>query len=257
MSQTRSLGSVETARRDRASAAAELFTRYAATGDDAVRADIVEGHRRLADLIARDYRGRGVEEEDLRQVALVALVEAVDRFDASKGTPFATFASVTMNGRIKRYFRDASWDVRPPRRVQELHARVRRASNELSHQLGRAPSVAEVADHLGVSADAVLGAFAASTAYRADSLDHRRTTGDGTVSAVERLADDDDAFARADARQTVHELLESLPPVHADIVRLRYWDDLTQQEIAARLDMTQGHVSRILRGCLGRMRRRV
>lgn len=254
--QTRA-ASIETARRERANAAAELFARYQSTRDPAVRADIVERHLVLADLVAHDYEGRGVERDDLCQIALVGLVEAVDRFDPSKGTAFATFASVTMNGRIKRYFRDASWDIRPPRRLQDLHRRVGRASSELSHRLGRAPSVDEVADHLGVSADHVLEAFAASTAYRADRLDRQLTTDDGTVVALDRLADDDDAIARADARETIRQLLDALPPVHADIVRLRYWDDLNQCEIAARLDMTQGHVSRVLRTCLPKMRQRM
>lgn len=233
----------------------DLLERYGTTRDPHLRQEIVVRHRRLAEIVAEDYVRRGVERDDLRQIALVGLVKAIDRFDPSVGTPFATFASITMNGEIKRYFRDASWDVRPPRRLQQMSQQVRQASDELSHELGRSPSVREVADHLDVSSDQVLEGFAASTAYRADRLDRPvfdQTS--GATRAVERLAEDDVGFERRDQSDVAEGLLDALSDRDAEVVRLRFWEDLTQSEIAERTGISQCHVSRVLRTSLQRMR---
>jgi hypothetical protein len=121
---------------------------YQATGDRRLRNRVVEEHLHVVEHHARSYSGRGVSVDDLRQVGALAVVRAVDRFDPSQGASFATFAGRTVDGELKRWFRDRSWSVRPPRRTQELHLAVRRATDELSHQFGRPPSVGELATHL-------------------------------------------------------------------------------------------------------------
>src|ERR687892_2739213 len=140
------------------------FREYQATRERSIRNELVEAHRGLAARIANDYRGRGVELDDLVQIALLGILKAVERFDPDRGIPFSSFASRTVNGEIKRYFRDRTWAVRPPRSSQERHLDLRRARANLSSQLGRSPSVAELAAEMGVSTDEVLDALEAAAA---------------------------------------------------------------------------------------------
>src|SRR5215204_1981975 len=168
-----------TARDERAGAAVDdleleqRFREFQATGERAVRNDLVEAHRGLAARIANDYRGRGVELDDLVQIAMLGILKAVERFDPDRGIPFSSFASRTVNGEIKRYFRDRTWAVRPPRSTQERHLDLRRANAALSTRLGRPPTVGELAAELDIAEDDVLDAMEAGAAYRATSLDAR------------------------------------------------------------------------------------
>jgi len=232
----------------------ELFQVYRQGRDRAVRNELVEAHRGLAASIANDYRGRGVELDDLVQIAMLGTLKAVERFDPDRGIPFSSFASRTVNGEIKRYFRDRTWAVRPPRSAQERHLDLRRARAALSTRLGRPPTVRELAAELDISSDQVLDALEAGAAYRATSLDARRSGDDDTTSLGERLPGDDVPSRPVELRLLVDQLLETLPPREASIMRLRFYDELTQSEIAERLGISQMHVSRLMRRCLDTLR---
>jgi RNA polymerase sigma-B factor len=232
----------------------DLFTVYRETGDRAVRNTLVESHRGLAASIANDYRGRGVELDDLVQIAMLGTLKAVERFDPTRGIQFSAFASRTVNGEIKRHFRDRTWAVRPPRSAQERHLDLRRARAALSAQLGRAPSVAELVEEMGVSTDDVLDALEAGAAYRATSLDARRPGDEDSPTLADRLTTGEAPSLLVEMRVLVDQLLDTLPEREATILRLRFYDDLTQSEIADRLGISQMHVSRLMRRCLETLR---
>ncbi len=232
----------------------DLFEEYRTTGDRSVRNRLVEAHRGLAASIANDYRGRGVELDDLVQIAMLGTLKAVERFDPERGIPFSSFASRTVNGEIKRYFRDRTWAVRPPRSAQERHLDLRRARSGLSTQLGRAPTVAELAAQMDISSDEVLDALEAGAAYRATSLDARRPGDDDTSPLAERLSTGEAPSRPVEMRVLVDQLLSALPPREAAIMRLRFYEDMTQSEIAEQLGISQMHVSRLMRRCLDELR---
>lgn len=184
-------------------------------------------------------------------------MKAVERFDPAFGTPFATFASITMNGEIKRHFRDRSWDVRPPRRLQQTGKQVRRASDDLSQRIGRAPTIAELAEHLDVSREEIVEALSASAAYRADSLDAADADGRGVGRGhLDALGATEPGFEETERTELVNQLIETLSARDAEILRLRFWDELTQEEIAQRVGVSQMHVSRLLRRSVQRLRER-
>jgi RNA polymerase sigma-B factor len=232
----------------------ELFREYRRTQQRSVRNRLVEAHRGLAASIAHDYRGRGVELDDLVQIAMLGTLKAVERFDPERGIPFSSFASRTVNGEIKRYFRDRTWAVRPPRSAQERHLDLRRATGAMSSRLGRPPTVAELAEELDISEDDVLEAQEAGAAYRATSLDARRPGDEDGASLAERLPGGDAASQPVELRMLVGQLLRTLPPREAEILRLRFYEELTQSEIADRLGISQMHVSRLIRRCLLELR---
>jgi len=235
----------------------EWFASYRATGDRAVRNRIVEAHRHVADFYSKRYSHRGVPTDDLRQVALLAVLRAVDRFDPDHGVEFSTFASRTIDGELKRYFRDQSWTVRPPRRAQELHLTLRRTTDELTQRLGRSPTVAELATELGESVDHVLEAMEAGVAHRGASLD--QSTGgegseDGPVLGDRVLAHHERRYGDVDLRLLVGDLLDSLGERDRRIIEMRFFDNRTQEEIANELDMSQSYLSRVLRSLLLQLR---
>jgi RNA polymerase sigma-B factor len=220
-----------------------LFVAYQASGERAVRNRLVEAHRGLAASIANDYRGRGVDLDDLVQIAMLGMLKAVERFDPERGIPFSSYASRTVNGEIKRYFRDRTWAVRPPRSAQERHLDLRRARTALSSRLGRPPTVDELAAELDISPDDVLDAVEAGAAYRATSLDARRAGDEDGGPLADRLPAGDAPNGPVE-----------MPEREAEIMRLRFYDELTQSEIAERMGISQMHVSRLMRRCLGDLR---
>jgi RNA polymerase sigma-B factor len=234
-----------------------LFREYRRTEQRSVRNQLIEAHRGLAATIAHDYSGRGVDDDDLRQIALLGILKAVERFDPERGIPFSAFASRTVNGEIKRYFRDRTWTVRPPRSAQERHLELRKATENMTQRLGRPPSVKELATELEISVDQVLEGMEASSAYRGASLEAPRSSdGEGTTLG-ERLADTEDGYQLSETRILITKLLETLPEREAEILRLRFYDDLTQSEIAEQVGVSQMHVSRLIRRSLLDLRRRL
>ena len=228
----------------------QLFRDYRQSGERSQRNRLVEAHRGLAASIAHDYRDRGVELDDLVQIAMLGTLKAVERFEPERGIPFSSFASRTINGEIKRYFRDRTWAVRPPRSAQERHLDLRRTSAAMTLRLGRAPKVAELAEELGITTENVLEAMEAGAAYRATSLDARRPGDEEGLTLGDRLPSEEAASRPAEVRVLVGQLLDTLPNREAEILRLRFYDELTQTEIAERVGISQMHVSRLIRRCL-------
>jgi len=235
----------------------QQFRRYRSTRDRGTRNQLIERHIGLAQHIANRYADRGIDRDDLRQVALVGLVKAVERFDPSRGVAFSTFGGRTIEGELKRHFRDTSWRVKVPRGVQETRLAMRAASEDLTHQLGRAPTARELADHLGASVDEVVDAIAAGEAYGPRSLDDGgRSSGEGPGADHDAaLASIDRNMQAVEQRVAVRQLLEKLPERERTIVELRFFEGLTQAEIAHHVGLSQMHVSRLLRKSFLELRR--
>lgn len=232
-----------------------LFRRFSETGSRRDRNRLVEAHLGFAHHVARRYANRGVSDEDLEQIALLALVKAVDRFDPGLGFAFTTFAGRTIEGEIKRHFRDATWSVRVPRSLQERHLAVRRAVDDMSHELGRSPTVPEVASRLAVSADEVVEALAASAAYHHESLDGATTDGGPEIAAVASAGAYPCSWSElVDDRVLIERLMDTLSERDREIVRLRFFEQLSQSEIASQVGISQMHVSRLLRRSFATMR---
>lgn len=232
-----------------------LGAQVGVSGDDLeARNRLVEEHADLANHFVRRYAGRGLARDDLRQMAMLAMVKAADRFDPTMGVAFSTFASRTIDGELKRQFRDRSWSVRPPRALQELHLALRRADEELTQELGRPPRVDELAERLDVNEDDVLEALEAGAAHHADSLD--APVGDSGRTTADRLGSGDVGYGRAEGRMLVEELLATLPERERTILELRFYEDLSQEEIAERIGVSQSYLSRLLRRTLLDLRQR-
>ncbi|HEX6887977.1 MAG TPA: RNA polymerase sigma factor SigF [Candidatus Nanopelagicales bacterium] len=222
----------------------------------AARDQIVTMHLPLAAFLARRFRDRGESLDDLTQVATIGLLKAVDRFEPERGVEFSTFATPTVVGEIKRHFRDKGWAIRVPRRLQELRLAITRATAELSQSSGRSPTVAELAAHLGVSEDDILEGLESAQAYATLSLDAAASSdgSDEGASLVDTLGKDDAALQEVETRATVDPLLAGLPPRERRIVEMRFYENLTQSQIAERVGVSQMHVSRLLAKSLAQMR---
>jgi RNA polymerase sigma-B factor len=205
----------------------------------------------LVRSLAARYARRGEPLEDLVQVGTIGLIKAVDRFDPDRGVDIASFATPTILGEIRRHFRDRAWMVHVPRGLQESHRTVAGAIDEVAGALGRSPTIAEVARHTGMSPDEVLDAIAVAGAYRPTSL---VTGGDDDDENTTDIAIEDEAFARADARAILSDRLGDLPDREQLILALRFARGLTQSEIAAKVGVSQMHVSRLIAKSLRTLR---
>lgn len=226
-----------------------LFAEFRATRSSAARDELAASYLPLADYFARRYADRSVELEDLQQVARLALVKAIDRFDATLGIRFSTFAGRTIDGELKRWFRDKSWAIRVPRSVQENSLAIGSIQASFERENERSPTVDELAEASGLATEDVLEALDARANYRAVALDRPATEG-GTTSLGESLVVNDGAFTRSEIRIVVTQLLNTLDERDQEIIRLRYFDELSQDEIADRVGLSQMHVSRLLRRSL-------
>lgn len=230
------------------------FRELRESGSRRLRNELVEAHTGLAVHIAQRYAKPG-DGDDVRQVAMLGLVKAVDRFDPDVGAAFGSFAGVTIEGEIKRHFRDASWAVRVPRRAKELHLLVRHAGEELAQQLERTPTLDEIAAYLDLDRDEVVRGVAATAASTVGSIDGSQRDDDPVDAGRDpALAVDDDGFAAALDADLVEQLLAVLPEREQRIVRLRFYDELSQTEIAEIVGISQMHVSRLLRRSFEQMR---
>jgi RNA polymerase sigma-B factor len=237
-----------------------LFERLAAMPAEAaerqdVRGRLVEMHLPLVEYLARRFAGRGEPLDDLIQVGTIGLIKAVDRFDLERGVEFSTYATPTVVGEIKRHFRDKGWTVRVPRRLQELRAALTSATSELTQNLGRAPTVAELAGHLGIGEEEVLEGLESANAYTAVSIEASDTP--GGMSVADTLGELDQALEGVEYRESIKPLLESLPPRERRILMLRFFGNLTQSQIAADLGISQMHVSRLLARTLTQLRQQL
>jgi RNA polymerase sigma-B factor len=223
-------------------------------GDQVAREQLVQRFLPLARQLARRYQRGGEALDDLVQVASLGLLKAIDRFDPERATAFSSFAVPTILGELKRHFRDKGWSVRVPRDLQELAVKLEPANEQLSRELGRVPTPAELAERLGVTVEQILEAREAAGAYRAVSLDRPRdddeeSDGLGAVFGVE-----DTGFSEAEDAATVEHLMRVLSDREREVLRLRFAEDLTQAEIGARIGVSQMHVSRIIRQAIVRLR---
>ena len=228
----------------------ERFTLLRETDDPALRDELIEEHLWLARHCARRFADKGETRDDLEQVASLALVKSVDRFDPSFGVRFSTFAVPTITGELRRHFRDRTWSVRVTRRLKELHLELKAANELLRHDLGRAPTVDELADALDTTVDEVLEALEAGASYRATSL---TVAGDDDEAHELDLAVDDDRVDSADVRVALEEAMRTLPDRERRVVYLRFYLGLSQSEIAEQIGVSQVHVSRILRASLSQL----
>jgi len=219
-----------------------------------LRAEVIEDHMPYARHIAQRYGGHGGSVEDFEQVAYLGLVKAVDNFDPDHGTGFLGYATPMIIGEIKRYFRDATWGVHVPRRMQELSGALRKATDTLTHDLGREPTIAELAAHLGAEPEEIVGAIDAAGAYTTASLDHPVNIDEQGASLLDFVGEEDGRFEAVIDRQVLTELLTKLGPRDKQILLMRYFRGMTQAEIGAELGVSQMQISRLLSRILRELR---
>ncbi|MEU6485065.1 RNA polymerase sigma factor SigF [Streptomyces sp. NPDC046887] len=220
-----------------------------------VRNTLVELNLALVKFAASRFRSRSEPMEDIVQVGTIGLIKAIDRFELSRGVEFPTFAMPTIVGEIKRFFRDTSWSVRVPRRLQELRLDLAKAGDELAQQLDRSPTVAELAERLGLTRDEVVEGMAASNAYTASSLDAQPDEDDSEGALADRLGYEDHGLEGIEYIESLKPLIAALPARDRMILSLRFTTGLTQSEIGEELNISQMHVSRLLSRTLGKLRK--
>jgi RNA polymerase sigma-B factor len=213
---------------------------------------LIETNAAVARSMASRYRNRGIDLDDLEQVALLGLTKAAQRFDPAAGHDFLSFAVPTIRGELRRHFRDSGWMVRPPRRVQDLQTRIAGAQEELERRLGRSPRPTELAAHLGEQTSDVVEALAADGCFTPTSLD--APVADGSSSLGDLLGGEDRALAQTEAKVMLDPLMRGLTARDRRILQLRYYQEQTQQEIADSVGLTQAQVSRVLTRILADMR---
>ena len=241
------------------STVAPLFERRAQLHPDdperaTLREQLVTAHLPLARHIAKRFANRGERLEDLTQVAMVGLIQAIDRFDPSRGVEFLSFGIPTIMGEVRRHFRDQGWSVRVPRRLKELHLAINAAVAELSQHNGRAPTASELASHLGLSREEVLEGLEAANAYQSTSLDTPVGAEPDSPSLVDTLGGEDSAIAAVEYRQALQPLLAKIPARERRVLALRFFHNQTQTQIAHEIGVSQMHVSRLLASTLSTLR---
>jgi RNA polymerase sigma-B factor len=239
--------------------AREMFVELAKCPDDdparaEMRDKLVAMHMPLVEYLARRFRNRGEPLDDLVQVATIGLIKSIDRFDSERGVEFSTYATPTIVGEIKRHFRDKGWAIRVPRRLQELKLALTKTTGELSQELGRSPTVAELAGRLGMSEEEVLEGLESANAYAAVSLDSPEGSDESGGAVADTLGEYDEALDRVEYREALKPLLDDLPVREKKILMLRFFGNMTQSQIAIQLGISQMHVSRLLARTLTQLR---
>jgi RNA polymerase sigma-B factor len=233
----------------------ELFLLYHENGDEASRDELITMYLNLVKYLASRFRNRGEPIDDLIQVGTIGLIKAIDRFDTGRAVEFTTYATPTIVGELKRYFRDKGWAIKVPRRLQELSFRVNQAIDQLTQKLQRSPTILEIGEYLGVTSEEVLEALETSEAYNFVSLEtDRNNDGTDAFSILEYIGEDDQFMAVVDDRATLAEALKYLTPQEQHVLYLRFFQGLTQTEIATSLGISQMQVSRLLRKTLRALR---
>ena len=239
-----------------------LHRRYRETTDPAekerIREQLVNAYHDFVYFLARKFQNRGEPLDDIVQVGYLGLIKAIERFDPDLGFEFTTFATLTVAGEIKRHFRDKGTAIRFPRRLQELHQSVVRVNEQMKNELGREPTVAELAERLGVTPDDVTEAIEIGPAYMPLSLDQPIASGDGDSRAIsEQIGSADPELDRVEMRDVLDRAMEHLTPRERAIMAMRFYEQMSQSEIARRLGISQMHVSRLQRAALEQLRKYV
>lgn len=226
----------------------ELFLEYQKTKSVDLRNELVEKYLYLVDILIKRYLNKGVDYDDLYQVGSMALVYAVERFDVEKGFEFSSFATPTIIGEIKRYFRDKGWAMKVPRRLKEISSQIATAKNELFGQLHRTPTVKEIAKYMGYTEDEILEAMESGQAYGTFSLDQPYDESDdsGEAATMDKFTGTEDrGFENFETSEIIKKVFESLNEKEREIFQKRFMEDETQQDIAKALDISQMTVSRL------------
>lgn len=218
------------------------------------RDEIIQRFLPLADHIARRFDGRGESRNDLVQVARVGLVNAVARYDVEIGSNFLYFAVPTIMGEVRRHFRDNSWSVKVPRRLKELHLRLNAATAELAQRLGRAPTASELAAELGVSREEVVEGLIAGSSYSTLSIDSYGRGNEDGAGLADVVGEIDHDLEQIENRELLRQLLATLPQRERAVLMMRFFESMTQTQIAERVGISQMHVSRLLARSLDRIR---
>ena len=240
-----------------------LHRRYRETTDlaekERIREQLVNAYHDFVYFLARKFQNRGEPLDDIVQVGYLGLIKAIERFDPDLGYEFTTFATLTVAGEIKRHFRDKGTAIRFPRRLQELHQSVVRVNEQMKNELGREPTVAELAERLGVTPDDVTEAMEIGPAYVPLSLDQPVASSDGqdSRSVSEQIGSADPELDRVEMRDVLDRAMEHLTPRERSIMAMRFYEQMSQSEIARRLGISQMHVSRLQRAALEQLRKYV
>lgn len=234
----------------------KLFKIFDETKDQLVREEIIKRHIYIAEILSKKYSNRGIDYDDIYQVACLGLVYAVDRFDVSKGFEFSSFATPTIIGEIKKHFRDKGWTIRVPRRIQELSQKINLARNTLNQELQRIPRVEEIADYLGVTSEEVLEAMEASKVYTPQSLDtpYESDGEDKETTLADLVGMEDKSFSEIENNDFLSMIINKLNDVEKKIIDYRYFQRKTQVDIAEELGISQMTVSRVEKKIMERFR---
>src|SRR3954471_14211818 len=232
----------------------ELLRRYHEQGDVGARQELIERHVEFARRLASRYARRGEQLDDLTQVGCVGLIKAIDRYDGAFGASLTTYAAPNILGEIKRHFRDRGWSVRVPREIQELNVKLTKVIDELTTKVGRSPTPEELAAATGTSVEQVLEALESSSAYSAMSLSEGPDPDEEGGGPMDTLGEDDREYEISEQRLTLATGIQRLPARERAILHLRFFEGLTQSEIADRVGISQMHVSRLIRDSLDKIR---
>jgi RNA polymerase sigma-B factor len=233
-----------------------LFAEYQERHDPAVREQLIMLHMNLVRFLARKYSGRGEPLDDLIQVGVIGLMNAIDRFDTTRGIRFATYATPTIVGEIRRYFRDRGWAVKVPRRLQETNLAASRAMDSLTQKLGRAPTIKEIAAAIDASEEETMEAMELGSIYEPSSLEQEVDSEHDDSHSVlgDYVGKEDEAIAAMESNDRIQDALSRLSPRERAIIELRFFENLSQIEVAKRLRISQMHVSRIQQRALAKLR---
>ena len=236
----------------------ELFLEYYKTKDQDLRTILIEEYLYIAEILSRKYIGKGIDYDDIYQVASIGLIYSVDRFDPTKGYEFSSFATPTIIGEIKKYFRDKGWTIRVPRRIQELSKKIMIAKNKLSQEYQRTPTVEDIAEFLNASPEEIIESMEASKVYTPQSLDIVYDSGDDKkMSLQDLIGEDEKYFDKIDLKDFLLKSMKNLNEVEKTILIDRYFNKKTQIVIAKKLNISQMTVSRIEKKVLEKMRKEI
>ena len=237
----------------------ELFRIYKENGEKEVRDILIEEHLYIAEILSKKYANRGIDYDDIYQVACIGLIYAIDRYDIDKGFEFSSFATPTIIGEIKKYFRDKGWTIRVPRRIQELSKKINNAKVQLSQELQRSPTIEDIANYLNSTEEEVLEALEASKVYTPQSLDvtYDSNNDDKEVNLAELIGEEDLYFSKIENNDFLLKIMDKLNDIEKEILIDRYFNKKTQVSIAKSLEISQMTVSRIEKRVLKKLRKEV
>ncbi|MDQ2087708.1 SigB/SigF/SigG family RNA polymerase sigma factor [Herbivorax sp. ANBcel31] len=230
-----------------------MFLEFQKTQDVNIRNEIVNKYLYLAEIISKKFVNRGIDYEDIYQIASIALIKAVERFDAEKGVKFVSFATPTIIGEIKRFFRDKASVIRIPRRIYEVYKKVNYAREILTQQLERPPRIDEISKHLNISEEAVMEIIESNNAYNVQSFDQKVYT-DDNFEFHETIGEEDLTFEKVENRDFLVKSLDRFNETEKDFINMRYFNNKTQKEIAEKLGVSQMYVSRLEKKVLNKFR---